>query len=57
MVVSAGLFATTLLGSSPLPAQAGVKELGTVEFARDLDAVLKRKPARPIFLQFQEIPG
>jgi len=51
MVVSAGLLAT------PLLAQAAVKELGTVEFARDLDAVLKRKPAKPIFLQFQEIPG
>ena len=57
MVVSAGLLATTLLAPSGLPAQAGAKELGAVEFARDLDAVLKRKPAKPIFLQFQEIPG
>lgn len=34
-----------------------IKELGTVDFARDLDAVLAKKPSKPLFLLFQEIPG
>ena len=53
MALSAGLLAAPVCAQSPAP----VKELGAVEFARDLDAVLKQKPVKPIFLQFQEIPG
>ena len=34
-----------------------VRELGDVDFARDLDAVLAARPEKPIFLQFQEVPG
>lgn len=43
--------------SGSLVAQVAPKELGAVEFARDLDAVLAKGPRKPVFLQFQEIPG
>ena len=53
MALATGLLAAPACAQLP----AFVKELGAVEFARDLDAVLKHKPVKPIFLQFQEIPG
>ena len=45
--------------ATPLVAQGAEtpKELGAVRFARDLDAVLARKPEKPLFLLFQEVPG
>ena len=42
--------------AAPLFGQAP-KEFGAVDFARDLDAVLAKKPGKPVFLQFQEVPG
>ena len=32
-------------------------ELGAVQWHRDLDAELAKKPGKPLFLLFQEIPG
>ena len=51
------LLLTTLL--TPLVAQEPVapKELGRVVFSRDLDARLRHKPDKPLFVLFQEIPG
>ncbi len=53
MALATGLLAAPVCAQLP----ALVKELGVVKFARDLDDVLKHKPVKPIFLQFQEIPG
>jgi hypothetical protein len=43
----------------PLVAQAPVapRELGQVQFGRDLDVALRGKPDQPLFLLFQEVPG
>ena len=59
MALVTGLLAAPAGAQSPLPIKKldPVRELGVVQFARDLDAVLQRKPVKPIFLQFQEIPG
>jgi hypothetical protein len=50
--VASCLTAQDVVSENPAP-----KELGAVAFGRDLDAVLRRKPAKPVFLLFQEIPG
>ena len=50
MSVAIAALAAPLFGQAP-------KELGAVDFARDLDAVLAKKPDKPVFLQFQEVPG
>ena len=54
------LFMLTL-GGAPVAAQApkNPKELGRVRWHRDLDAGLAeaKKTGKPVFLQFQEVPG
>ena len=46
-------------GVSPQDAAKNPKELGRVTWLRDFDAAMKRsrKTGKPIFLQFQEVPG
>ncbi len=58
LVIVPSLVFASLLSVSDIAAQdPAPKELGAVDFARDLDAVLQTRPAKPVFLLFQEIPG
>ncbi|MCA8957248.1 MAG: hypothetical protein KDC87_14325 [Planctomycetes bacterium] len=52
------LVSTAAVGAQGVrPLVKAPRELGRVPFSRDLDAVLRGRPTKPVFLLFQEVPG